>query len=116
MMKELKELMKKKAMKGDIMSDNEREATSSVLKDLDSLADEGIAGSMKKVTVASDSEEGLEEGLDKAKEVVEEMPEMEEDSEEVSEDDLELEDMSEEELDAMIEMLMEKKNKSMPSE
>jgi len=36
--------------------------------------------SMKKVTVAAPDQEGLEAGLEKAKDVVEEMPEMEDES------------------------------------
>jgi hypothetical protein len=103
----LHQLMKKKADKGDVLSDNHAKAKSGILEDLigEMMDMEGDkVKNLKKVTVASDSPAGLEKGLDKAKELVgnkdlapemmsEEMPEMasEEESEEESEESPEME-------------------------
>lgn len=48
----------------------------------DRMGDEEMPEGMSKVMVAAEDKEGLEEGLDKAKEVLGEMPEGMEDSEE----------------------------------
>ena len=62
------------------------EARMGVLKEIRKMAmdDMGmpLKGGLKKVTVASPTEEGLEEGLDKAEEIVGEMPKMDEGEEE----------------------------------
>jgi hypothetical protein len=75
-MKDLQELMKSKKGKG--MSDEKMSAKMCALKDLRSMAN-GLLGddlkSLKKVTVASDTPEGLEAGLEKAEEIVETQPE-----------------------------------------
>lgn len=130
----LKMLMAKK--KGSSMSDNEKEAKMGVMRSLSSdmaqMMKDKLSG-LKKVSVASDSPEGLKEGLDKAKQMVEghdvmtgkpmsgdeESPEheMEESSEEEKsehdgmEEGMEEEtgEMSEDELNAKIEELMKKK-------
>lgn len=55
------------------MSDMEKKAKLQVLGDLASQADNAMSGkikSLKKVTVASDSEEGLKKGLEKAEEAL----------------------------------------------
>lgn len=75
-MKDLMKLLEKKGM--DLESDDKKMAKMEVIKEL--LADMGgMIGddmdSMQKVTVAADDAEGMEEGLDKAKEIVEMMPE-----------------------------------------
>jgi hypothetical protein len=61
------------------MSPMEKDAKMSVLNDLHKMASDAMAdhmnGSMKKVTVASPDEEGLEHGLDKAKDLLHGMPE-----------------------------------------
>lgn len=95
MMEEFLELLKKKAkdQKGPKM-DDEMSAKASMAKQMsDMLAgdlSEGIKGS-KKVTVASDSEEGLKEGLEKAEDLLESKMEKEK-SEDESEDMEESED------------------------
>ena len=95
MMDEFMKLLAKKAkeQKGP-MHGPKMDAKAAIAKELsDSLGSdimEGIKG-MKKITVASDSEEGLKEGLEKAEDVLEskidkEENESEEDSEEESEE------------------------------
>jgi hypothetical protein len=74
-MKSLKEMIKKKMEAGDMMPEKSKKAMENVLKELDDLADEGMAGKLQKVTVASDSEEGLKKGLEMAEDKVEEMSE-----------------------------------------
>lgn len=64
-----------KLMKGKKhgLSDTEKRAKMDVVKDLRSTAAEAMKdriGGLKKVSVASDSEEGLKHGLDKAKEIL----------------------------------------------
>lgn len=113
-------MMKKKDKKIDGV---EKDAKMSVLSSLRDMASEAMGDklkNLKKVTVASDSEEGLKKGLEKAEEIVEGgMPKMEDESEEEteelesSEEENEYSDMSEEELDAKLEQLMKlKKAKS----
>jgi len=66
-------LMKKKDKKGSMMGDTEREAKMSVLKHVGDMASDMMKGrldGMKKVTVASDSADGLKEGLAKAKDMM----------------------------------------------
>lgn len=109
------------------MSPVEQKAKSSVISDIQALAAKAMSGKMqnglKKVTVASDSKEGLKEGLDKAKDITSEMPNGEESMEhEGSESEdfeagemegmhegSELDAMSEEELDQKIQELLAKK-------
>lgn len=86
-MKELQELLKSK--KGKEMSEDGMSAKMTALKDLRSMANDMIGKDLqglKKVTVASDSPEGLQAGLEKAEDIVggeenEEMSEMSEDEE-----------------------------------
>jgi hypothetical protein len=76
-------LMSKKAKP---VSDVEKSAKMDVLKDLKQHAMDMMGeklGSVKKVTVASNSKEGIEKGLDKAKEMIKKTPE---DSENVTEE------------------------------
>ena len=130
-MKDMKELFAKKKKIGDV----EKEAKMGVLKEVSDMAGAAMGDKLKglkKVTVASDSKEGLDKGLSKAKELLDkdlaksegpceecgkepcecsdaheasESPEHEgmEDSEEKSPDE-----MSAEELKAKIEELQEK--------
>ena len=68
------------------------------------------ADEMQKVSVLAEDKEGLQEGLDKAEEVLEDMPEMPEDdmSEDLMDEDMmNLEDMTEAELRAQIAMMQE---------
>ena len=53
----------------------EYEAHKKVLSGIKKSAEDKIADGIKKVTVASDSEEGVKEGLEKAKEIVDAGPE-----------------------------------------
>lgn len=69
-MRELMEQMRK-GKKG--MNDTEKEAKLGVLKFISDAADDAIAGKvkgLKKVTVASDSKEGLKKGLEMAEEKI----------------------------------------------
>lgn len=84
------EMMKKK---GKGMSEDKKMAKLEALKDLRSFANDLLGDdlkSLKKVTVASDTPEGLEAGLEKAEEIVKAK-----DEEEAEE---EMEDMQEEEM------------------
>lgn len=99
--------MFEKKVKKD-MSDVEKKAKMTVVEAMRKMAEDrmgGKLGGMKKVTVASKDQGGLEEGLEKAKELVGQMPE-EESMEEMPEDETtEDEQMSPEEIDAKIEEL-----------
>lgn len=78
-MKDLKELLGAKKKIDPI----EKEAKLNAVKGMRKMAGDMMADdmkSMKKVTVAAPDQEGLEMGLEKAKDVVEEMPEMEDES------------------------------------
>jgi hypothetical protein len=123
-------LMEKKK-KDKPMSDVAKDAKTSVLKDLQSMAagamKDGLKGGLKKVSVMSDSPEGLKKGLEKAEDMVEggmgEIDEKDADMDladaeealpihangEIEDDDME--DCSEEELDAKLEKLMAMKKK-----
>lgn len=78
---------------GDELDPMYKKAKMGVLKDLHKHMgsmigdDMSMPMDMKKVTVAADDEEGLEQGLEKAKDLVEEMP-MAEESEEMSEEEI----------------------------
>lgn len=104
------------------MSDTEKKAKLSALKEAHSMASgmmkEGLSGA-KKVSVTADSKEGLKKGLDLAEEVV---GEVEDEDSELSEKEQEshegLEDhqeesspMSEDEIEAEIQRLLELKAK-----
>jgi hypothetical protein len=101
------ELLKKKKQSGQEVSGVEKDAKLNAVKDLQGYAKDMLSGNLKglkKVTVASNSPEGLEAGLEKAKDVVEEMPEHEDEEHEDMEDP-----MSVEEIDAKIAELEAKK-------
>ena len=111
-MKDLKAMMGKKK-EADPMK---KESKLGVLKDLrnsmSSMMGEDMKGKMVKATVAAKNPEDLEEGLDKAKEIVSEMPEIE--SEESSEESSDMSKLIEccespEEIDEAIKKLQEKK-------
>jgi hypothetical protein len=102
--------------------DMKRKAKEGMLKELSKVMSSDMYSPLKekklqKVTVASDSAEGLKKGLSKAeqilskkKELSPELPEMEESEDEESEDESsemedECEDMSKEEIQSKIEML-----------
>lgn len=73
-------LLEKKKQSGEGMSQTQHDAHSSVLADLmNVLGSKGMSDikGAKKVTIASDSKEGLQAGLDKAKEAVDNHEEQE---------------------------------------
>jgi len=73
-MKLFDKLLEKKKKSGMQMSENECKAKTNVVKSLKDFASEAMGkdlGGLKKVTVASNSEEGLKKGLDKAEEAIE---------------------------------------------
>lgn len=88
-----------------------KDAKLSMLKELMKVMDDGLLDDVKgikQVTVAAPSEEGLEEGLEKAQDIVKEMPEMEEESEEA-----EMEDSEDDEIEMLEKKLAELKAKKM---
>lgn len=104
------------------MSDLEKKAKLTPLKEANRIATDMLANKikgLKKVTVASDSEEGLKKGLKKAEDLLgehesedEEMGESHEAKSEGYEDQQEeSEPMDEDEIDAEIERLMKLKEK-----
>jgi hypothetical protein len=116
-MKDMEKMLGKKPKENN---EDKKNAKLGALKELRNSMSEMMQGDLKgrmnKVTVAAPDKESLEQGLDKAKEIVsgeepvsEEMPESEE-----SEESSEMEEMvdqceSPEEIDKMIQMLQEKK-------
>jgi hypothetical protein len=128
---ELQKMMHEKKRKGDTLSKPHAKAKGGVLQslldDMMGLDADKVKG-LKKVTVASDSPKGLEEGLDKAKDMLgesemmadseegseqesEESPEMEVAEHEGEEESLEEKDEKIAELEAKIAKLEEKLNK-----
>ena len=119
-MKDLKDMLGK-APKGQ--DEDKKMAKMKALKDLkDTMSKSmgsGLMAGMKKVTVAAPDQEGIEKGLDKAKEIVKDAPEMEspeeESDEEMSESpEMEVEEALEKiedpsEIDKLMKMLEEKK-------
>lgn len=127
MMKGIEKLLDKKKKSGKgMLSDVQKDASMSAVSGLKDMANKMLNDSfhsgMKKVSVASDSEAGLEKGLDKAKQIIsqKEQDGMVEDAEDDEKpghsmigDDEESEhsEMSEEEIDAKLEHLMSLKHK-----
>lgn len=114
---DMKKMMGKEDMgPGDNMK---KDAKLKALKELRTLmssmmGDDVKNGMMKKVTVAAPDKEGLEQGLLKAKHMVDEGP-MDEmaDEADANEGEMQNEDMSPDELDAKIAELMAKKKEMM---
>lgn len=113
-MDKLEKLMAKKRP-GKEMSDVEKEAKMGVVGDLRKMASEAMGDKLrglKKVSVAAPDQEGLEMGLEKAKEIVgegmEESPEDEQSPEGISDtpDMSDMENLSEDELDQKLQHLM----------
>ena len=88
MIKDFKELLMKKAKEGKKADPDRLQAGSDVLKELGDMFKDRLKGNLKKVTVASDSPEGLKKGLEKAEEMLE-APHGDEDLEEQIEDEME---------------------------
>lgn len=92
MMEKFKQMLKKKAQEGKFISDEDKAARQEMIDEIRAMAQDSMGSDlkkikdMKKVTVASDSAEGLKAGLEKAEDVVEakmgEESESEDDSEE----------------------------------
>lgn len=103
-----KELLKQKAKEGKILSDEEAKGKMSVLDEMDDIIGEKMSDKvkgLKKVSVAAPNQEGLEEGLDLAKNVVESGAIDKMESEDEMEDESDMADMSKEEIMAKIEEL-----------
>jgi uncharacterized membrane protein YvbJ len=78
----MKKLLEKKKSEGKTLSPMEKDARMGVVGALKKAAEGAMADKgLKKVTVASDSKEGLEKGLEMAKKVAQKGPEMSEMSE-----------------------------------
>lgn len=82
----------KKIKEGKTIDTNSKEysAKSDILKEIKDVLSEGMAEKlkgMKKVTIASDTDEGLKAGLEKAEEVLDSRDEME-DEDSMDEDDM----------------------------
>lgn len=95
----LKLLRKKSDEQGGPMKGPKMAAKAAMAKELSDLLGSDLADEVKgvkKVTVASDSEEGLEEGLEKAQEVLKSKS-MKDESDEMEDESEEMEDESEEE-------------------
>jgi len=90
----LEKLMKLK--KDRKMGDAEQKAKSTVLEDLLGQAQASMADGLKKVTVAAKDDAGLEEGLEKAEEILEAKPEGLAEMAGMEEDEYEDGEMSEE--------------------
>jgi len=88
MIKDFKELLMKKAKEGKKTDPDRLQAGSDVLKELGDMFKDRLKGNLKKVTVASDSPEGLKKGLEKAEEMLE-APHGDEDLEDQIEDEME---------------------------
>jgi hypothetical protein len=98
MEKEFKEMLMKRMQEQGKVDPKKLEAKASMMKELSDMLGtdmkDSISKGMNKVTVASDSPEGLETGLDLAKKKLnaeensEDMPEMEESDEENYSDDM----------------------------
>ncbi len=91
-MKDFKELLMKKAKEGKFLSDEDKDAKMEVVRAVKQMASEEMGDELKnlkgmgKVTVASDSPEGLKAGLEKAEDVVEEKLANSEESEDSEEE------------------------------
>lgn len=117
----MKKLMEKKAEKK--LSPNEQKAKMSVMEELQNMASDAMGKKLdgiKKVTVASDDEQGLKKGLEKASEIVdkgipaldssdEEQDEMMEEEQEEMMGEQPEDEMSEDEINEKLEELMKKK-------
>lgn len=74
MHKMLEKMMEKKKQGGKVLSPTEMKAKLGVVEDLKKMAEDAMKDQgLKKVSVASDSPEGLKEGLEMAKDKVTEM-------------------------------------------
>lgn len=89
-MEKFKKLLEKKRQMGKSLDGPERDAKMSAVQTLKDFANDAMKdkmGDMKKVSVASDSKEGLVEGMEKAKDMIKgkegfgELPEMQDDEE-----------------------------------
>lgn len=121
-MKDLMKLIESK--KDSKMDEGEAGAKSEMLMELIKMASsaagddikKGLDGNMQEVTVSAPDEEGLKEGLEMAEDVVEDGPESLMPDTLGDMDDMEDEDMSEEEIEAEIQRLMEMKKSKMIGE
>jgi hypothetical protein len=85
-------------------------------KEMSKMMGDGYADSMQKVTVASDSKEGLEKGLSKAQELMKKKGLMSEMSDEEKEYEEDIDDSEEEELEEDLEEMADDVDKMSPEE
>lgn len=123
---------KKKDEEGEGMDPLEKEARTTAIQAMRKMAEDEMAGKLKKVTVASDSPKGLKDGLSKAQEMLSkdglELGESEDQEDEMEEgadheaaeqqveeseasESSDLDSMSEAEIDAKLEELMKLKSR-----
>jgi hypothetical protein len=104
MMQEFMKLLSEKQQKqGGPRKGRDMEAKAAMAKELSDMLGEDLTEGIKdskRVTVASDSEEGLKKGLEKAEDILESKMEDESDMEDESEMESESEDESEDEMDS----------------
>jgi ubiquinone biosynthesis protein UbiJ len=95
MMEEFKKLLAKKKgeQQGKPMDEHKMKAKADMAKELSDMLGSDLTNDMKsgmkKVTIASDSTQGLKEGLDKAEDIIDPSEESEEESEDSSEEESE---------------------------
>lgn len=87
MMDRFKEILKEKAKEGKFLSEDEKAAKMDILKELKEMAHGSMSDDLKKITIASDSEEGLKAGLEKAEEVLEKKSELAEKEQEMNDEE-----------------------------
>jgi len=85
-------------------------------KEMSKMMGDGYADSMQKVTVASDSKEGLEKGLSKAQELMKKKGLMSEMTDEEKEYEEDIDDSEEEELEEDLEEMADDVDKMSPEE
>ncbi len=99
----MKLLSEKQQKQGGPRKGRDMEAKAAMAKELSDMLGEDLTEGIKdskRVTVASDSEEGLKKGLEKAEDILESKMEDESDMEDESEMESESEDESEDEMDS----------------
>jgi len=105
-MDKFKELLKKKMKSGKMLDDNSAKARMETIDELDDMVGSPMLDKMKglkKVTVASSSKAGLEEGLEKAQDMMDNKSDAEKHfnmmSDKASSEDCDEDDMDDEDMD-----------------
>lgn len=111
MIEKFKDLLRKKAKEGKFLDENSKKAKEEMLDEIDEIMNEKgqkeLKG-LKKVTVAAPTEEGLKEGLDKAKDIIGNVKEIQE---EISTDSMEEENIEEENMEEECDIDIDKNKK-----